>query len=239
MWLTVISNSTKRPETIIFNVWRDFGRTGVLKYCLNYHSSRFNTILKADVYQIIQSHWFCVHIIIQCVRGCVKIKSMNFTNIHFCAAHMALSNYMCIGIFESPKCDVNPQPNTRGIGPLVGRTSGNHRSVMHVLVEIFSITYNFSFICQYIFIWLISSGRETFPFLKYPGKISYIWMNNENMSSGKGLTLVKTTLFRSGWQWWLLRQPIQAVTSRRTFLNGTVTCLIHQKELIIEYLRKN
>ena len=28
MWLTVISNSTKRPETIIFNVWRDFGRTG-------------------------------------------------------------------------------------------------------------------------------------------------------------------------------------------------------------------
>ena len=29
MGLTVISNSTKRPETIIFNVWRDFGRTGV------------------------------------------------------------------------------------------------------------------------------------------------------------------------------------------------------------------
>ena len=67
-----------------------------------------------------------------------------------------------IGIFESPKCDVNPQPNTRGIGPLVGRTSGNRHSVMHVLVEFFSITYNFSFICQYIFIWLISSGRETF-----------------------------------------------------------------------------
>ena len=75
-----------------------------------------------------------------------------------------------IGIFESPKCDVNPQPNTRGIGPLVGRTSGNRRSVMHVLVEIFSITYNFSFICRYIFIWLISSGREIFPLLKYPGK---------------------------------------------------------------------
>ena len=77
---------------------------------------------------------------------------------------------LCIGIFESPKCDVNPQPNTRGIGPLVGRTSGNRRSVMHVLVEIFSITYNFSFICQYIFIWLISSGREIFPLLKYPDK---------------------------------------------------------------------
>ena len=30
MLLTVISNSTKRPETIIFNVWRDFGRTGVM-----------------------------------------------------------------------------------------------------------------------------------------------------------------------------------------------------------------
>ena len=57
-----------------------------------------------------------------------------------------------IGIFESPKCDVNPQPNTRGIGPLVGRTSGYCRSVMHVLVKNFSITYNFSFICQYIFI---------------------------------------------------------------------------------------
>ena len=39
-----------------------------------------------------------------------------------------------IGIFESPKSDVNPQSNTRGIGPLVGRTSGNHRSVMHDLV---------------------------------------------------------------------------------------------------------
>ena len=78
--------------------------------------------------------------------------------------------YFYIGIFESPKCDVNPQPNTRGIGPLVGRTSGNRRSVMHALVEFFSITYNFSFICQYIFIWLISSGREIFPLLKYPGK---------------------------------------------------------------------
>ena len=75
-----------------------------------------------------------------------------------------------IGIFESPKCDVNPHPNTRGIGRRVGRTSGNRGSVMHVLVEIFSITYNFSFICQYIFIWLTLSGREIFPLLKYPGK---------------------------------------------------------------------
>ena len=53
----------------------------LLKYCLKNRSSRFNTILKADVYQIIQSNWFCVHIIVQGARGCVKIKSMQFTNI--------------------------------------------------------------------------------------------------------------------------------------------------------------
>ena len=58
-----------------------------------------------------------------------------------------------VGVFESPKCDVNPQPNTRGIGPLVGRTSGNRHSVMHVLVEIFSITYNFSFIHVAYIVW--------------------------------------------------------------------------------------
>ena len=52
-----------------------------LKYCLKHCSSRFNTILKADVYQIIQSNWFYVHIIFQGVRGCIKIKSMNLTNI--------------------------------------------------------------------------------------------------------------------------------------------------------------
>ena len=46
-----------------------------LKYCLKHSSSRFNTILKADVYQIIQSNWFCVQIIVQCVRGCVKKKA--------------------------------------------------------------------------------------------------------------------------------------------------------------------
>ena len=74
-----------------------------------------------------------------------------------------------IGIFESPKYDVNPQPNTRGIGPLVGRTSGNRRSVMHVLAVIYSITYHFFFICQYIFIQVILSGREICPLLMYPG----------------------------------------------------------------------
>ena len=55
-------------------------------------------------------------------------------------------------MFESSKCAVNPQPNTRGIGPLVGRTTGNRRSVMHVLAVILSITCHFFFICQYIFI---------------------------------------------------------------------------------------
>ena len=76
----------------------------------------------------------------------------------------------CIGIFESAKSDVNLQPNTRGIGPLVGRTSGNHRSVMHVLAVIFMITYHFSVICQYIFIRATWSGREISPLLIYPSK---------------------------------------------------------------------
>ena len=39
------------------------------------------TILRADVYYTFQSNWFCVHIIVQGVRGFVKIKSMNLTNI--------------------------------------------------------------------------------------------------------------------------------------------------------------
>ena len=47
-------------------------------------------------------------------------------------------------------------------------------ALLHVLVEMFSITYNFSFICQCIFIWLISSGREIFPLLKYPGRFLYL-----------------------------------------------------------------
>ena len=110
----------------------------------------------------------------------------------------------------------NPQPNTRGIGPLVGRTSGNCRSVMHVLAVIFSITYIFSFICQYILIWLISFGRKICPLLMHPSKFLTFKINNENMSSGKGLTPVKTTLLPG--QNGVICQPIQAVTSRRTFL---------------------
>ena len=52
------------------------------KVLFEHRSSRFNKIPKADVYQIIQSNWFCVHIIVQGVRGCVKIKkNMDLTNM--------------------------------------------------------------------------------------------------------------------------------------------------------------
>ena len=47
--------------------------------------------------------------------------------------HMYSSEGSIIGICNSPKCDVNPQPTTQSIWPLVGRTSGNCRSVMHIL----------------------------------------------------------------------------------------------------------
>ena len=66
-----------------------------------------------------------------------------------------------IEIFNSTKYDVNPQPNTQGIGPLVGRTGGNCRSVMHVLAVILCKTCHFFFICQDIFIWVTLSGRGT------------------------------------------------------------------------------
>ena len=93
---------------------------------------------------------------------------------HLCMRQVKITSILTllhdepIGIFESPKYYVNPQPNTRGIGPLVGRTSGNRHSVMHVLAVIFSITYHFFFICQYIFIQVILSGREIYPLLMYP-----------------------------------------------------------------------
>ena len=73
-----------------------------------------------------------------------------------------------IGIFESPKCDVNPQPITRGIGPLVGRTSCYRRSVMHVLWVLLGLTCHFFFICQNIFVRVIWSGREFCPLLMNP-----------------------------------------------------------------------
>ena len=75
---------------------------------------------------------------------------------------------LTIGIFESPKYDVNLQPNKRGIGPLVGRTSRYRSSVTHVLAVILSITCHFSFICQNIFIWVIRSDREICPLAMYP-----------------------------------------------------------------------
>ena len=71
-------------------------------------------------------------------------------------------------MFNSPNYDVNPQPNTRDIGLLVGRTSGNRLSVMHVLAVILSkiLTCHFFFICQCIFIRVILSGKG--PLLIYP-----------------------------------------------------------------------
>ena len=74
----------------------------------------------------------------------------------------------CIGMFEYPKCDVNPQPNTRGIGPLVGRASRNRHSGVHVLEVILSITCHFLFICQNIFIWVKRSDRKICPLLMDP-----------------------------------------------------------------------
>ena len=65
-----------------------------------------------------------------------------------------------IGIFNSPKHDINPQPYTPGNGQLVCRTSGNCRSVMHVLAVNLSKTCHFFFICQYIFIRVTLSGRK-------------------------------------------------------------------------------
>ena len=73
-----------------------------------------------------------------------------------------------MGIFNSPKYDVNPQPNTRGIGPLVGRTGGNCSSFMHVLAVILIKTFHFFFICQHIFIRVTFSGRDIFHLLMYP-----------------------------------------------------------------------
>ena len=74
----------------------------------------------------------------------------------------------CIEIFNSPKYDVNAQPNTRGIGPLVGRTSRYRRSVMHVLAMILNKTCHFFFICQYVSIKVTWSGREICTLLMYP-----------------------------------------------------------------------
>ena len=122
-----------------------------------------------------------------------KTLDQKWTKHHF-SQLLALADVWSIGMFESPKCDVNPQPNTQGIGPLVGRTSGYRRSVMHVLAIIFSITYHFSFICQYIFIRVKWSGREICPLLMYPSKFFIFQFINKNTSSGKWLTLVKTTL---------------------------------------------
>ena len=74
-----------------------------------------------------------------------------------------------IGMYNSPKYDVNPQPNTRGIRPLVGRTSGYRRSVMHVLAVMLSKTSHLFVISQYIFIRASLPDREMCPLSMCPG----------------------------------------------------------------------
>ena len=124
-----------------------------------------------------------------------------------------------IGMFGSPKYDVNPQPNTRGIGPLVGRTSRYRRSVMHVLAVILSITCHFFFVCQNIFIRVIWSDRKICHLLIYPSIFLYILINNENTSSGKCPTLVKTMLLTG-------QSGVTVVASLPTNLSRDVTANI-------------
>ena len=101
---------------------------------------------------------------IEALQGHMNVKLHSWPLSHQCLPPCHWNKFT-IGMFESPKCDVNPQPNTQGIRPLVGRTSCYRRSVMHVLAAISSITYNFSFICQCISILIIWSGREICPLL--------------------------------------------------------------------------
>ena len=103
---------------------------------------------------------FCYMVSMLDFEACPKLRA--------CMNECDLYNTIAIGIFESPKCDVNPQPNTRGIRPLVGRTSRYRRSVMHVLAVILTITCHSLFICQNIFILVIWSGREICPLLMDP-----------------------------------------------------------------------
>ena len=127
-----------------------------------------------------------------------------------------------IGIFNSPNYDVNPQPNTRGIGPLVGRTSGNRHSIMHVLAVILSKTCHFFFNCQYIFIPVILSGREICPHLIYPNTFLIFKLTTKIRAQVRNWLPWKQHFrrVRRGWERWLLCQPIQAVTSRWKLLLG-------------------
>ena len=119
-----------------------------------------------------------------------------------------------IGIFKSRKYDVNKQPNTQGIGWLVGRTSHYRYNVMHILAVILSKTCHFFFICQNIFIRVIWFGRNmsSYNVFEY---ISCILIINENTN----LTLVKTTLLTGqGWVTVLVSLPTNASHDVRTML---------------------
>ena len=75
-------------------------------------------------------------------------------------------------LHKSPKCVVNPQPNTQGIGLLVGKTSRNRCSPMHVFPRNFE--YNLQFLCPYIFIRVILSDREIYPLLLCPNTCRFL-----------------------------------------------------------------
>ena len=119
----------------------------------------------------IEVNWLTLvlHFVLFCMLLCFALSYFIFLHpfvYRVCSCSACLSGVstcihvlMCIGIFNSPKYDVNPQPNTQGIRPLVGRNSGNCRSVMHVVAVILIKTCHFFFIWQYIFIWVTLSGR--------------------------------------------------------------------------------
>ena len=65
-----------------------------LKYCIKHRSSRFNTLLKADVYQIIQSKLILRSHYRSRRKGLYLNKKHEFNQYtkggHFCVAHMSL-----------------------------------------------------------------------------------------------------------------------------------------------------
>ena len=79
-----------------------------------------------------------------CCFGCNKQLLLQIVQVHLFRKPLAHRQYMktYLGIFNSTKCDVNPQPNTQSIGPLV----------MHVLAVILNATCNFFYIVS-IFSW--------------------------------------------------------------------------------------
>ena len=84
--------------------------------------------------------------------------------------------------------DVNQQPNSLSIRWLVGRTSRNRCSVIHILVEIVTKTCHFVLICKYIFIRITLSGKEHvsfFVFFNISEHFPHIFISNKYASPDK------------------------------------------------------